>query len=234
MSCLTIVQDALVRIGLPSPSAAVGSSDGNASRMLALVNQEGKHLARRYTWQALVNEKTFTSVAQAAQTSAIPDGFDRFLPETMWNRTRNRLVSGPLTAREWQDIQGSSTTVVYDAFRQRGDSLLIEPTPTAGDTYAFEYVTKYWATDSDGTNAKAAFENDSDESLLDAELLTLGGIWRFLQSRGLDYGEAFRNYEKEVKTMTARDGGARVINMAKGGSSRSPRYPLFPDSNWDL
>lgn len=234
MSALTIVQAALARIGLPAATAAVGSSDANASKMLALVQQEGAELARAHPWQALVKEQLFTSTATEAQASAIPDDFDRMLPETFYNRTQRRVVLGPLNPREWQDLKSRAATVVYDAFRQRGNSILIVPTPTAGHEYAFEYVSKYWATSADGLTEKPQFDGDDNATLLDEELLTLGAVWRWLASRGLDYAEPFRTYQAQVKLAMSRDGGKRTINMAKGSVTRYKPGIFVPDSDWNI
>ena len=57
MSLLTIVQDACVRAKQTVPSQVVGSTDPTAKLMLALANQDGKHLAKRHDWQGMTIEK---------------------------------------------------------------------------------------------------------------------------------------------------------------------------------
>lgn len=234
MSLLEIIQNSADRMGLVTPTAGIGSTDATSKQLVAMAKQEAADLGRAHPWQALTKEKTFTSTATEAQASAIPDDFDRFIPGSMYNRTRKRIVAGPLTSREWQDLKGRSAVVVYDAFRQRGNSLIFLPTPTAGQTYAFEYVSKYVVTDAAGTAEQLTFLDDTDDPLLDQELVTLGVVWRFLRSKALDYSEPFRDYQMMKKQLMARDGGQRGVNLAKHGSPKTPRYPLFPDSNWDL
>ena len=158
--------------------------------------------------------------------------FDRFIPYTMFNRTRNRIVSGPLTPSEWQDLKSRSATIVYDAFRQRGNKLLFMPIPTAGQEYAFEYVTCYAITDASGNTPKLKFSADGDVPLVDAELTTLGVTWRWLRQKGLSYAEAFETYEAQKRQLMSRDGGQRGVALGQHRGFRGPRYPLFPDGSW--
>ena len=135
MSLLTMVQNATDSIGIVKPTAVATSADQNVRQLFGLANQELRELARSHDWQNLVKEHTWTAIASEDQGSIAypsPNDLDRFIPTTFYNRTRNRIVSGPLTPQEWQDLKGRAATVVYDAFRQRGNSLLFMPVPTAG------------------------------------------------------------------------------------------------------
>lgn len=235
MSLLTIMQDVTDTIGLPRPTSVIGSSDPQTRLLLRHLNIEGQQLARRHEWQALQKEKTWTAAATQAQTGVLPTDFDRFLGGTFYNRTRNRLVAGPLTPQEWQDYQASLTTLVYDAFRLKAGVLYLLPTPTGTHTYAFEYMTKYWASDAAGTAPTlAAFAADTDIVFLPELLLIMGTVWRFKQARGFDYAEDFRSYETELYRIIGRDGGKRTLNMGASIDKRVPRAPQAPDGSWAL
>jgi hypothetical protein len=215
-SLLTIIQDVADRIGLVRPSSVVGSSDHQVRQLFALANQEGREQARRHPWQSITFEKTFTTVAQESQTNAIPADFDRFVPETMFNRSRTRQLVGPMTPQEWADYKGSASTVVFDAFRVRGSALLYAPTPNAGETVAYEYVSKFWCAGSEDTAPdQSTWVSDNDETFLDVEATTQGIVWRFQRSRGLDYSESFQQYELQLATLMGRDGGSRVLSMGE-------------------
>jgi len=235
MTLLTVVQNASRRLGLTTPSAVIGSSDATVIKLLGLSNQGGWELARRANWQALTKEKTFTSVAQESQTGAIPTDFDRIINDTFFNRTRKRQVVGPLTPQQWQAQKSIIATVLYDSFRIRGDAILLLPTPPASDTYAYEYISSYWVdTDADGDGDALAWEADDDVALLDEELLTLDLVWRFRQSNGLDYAEAFNTFEMQAAQVIARDGAKTLISMSNETSYDRPRYPGVQEGNWSL
>lgn len=234
-SLLELVQDCADRIGLPRPSGVIGQTDAQTRMLLQLIQQEGREQARRHTWQALTFQKTFPSLAQESQTDAIPDDFDRMVPETFWNRTNQWMVSGPLTAQEYADIVARSVQPVRQAFRIRGNAILMQPTPSAGETMAFEYVSKFWAGATGSTTPTlTGFSADSDIAYLDDELMRLGLVWRFKRARGLDYGEDFNAYERLLAQLSGRDGSRRILDMGKTQYTRVPRPPVAPDWSWNL
>lgn len=235
MSLLTIIQNVADRVGLVRPTAVIGASDPQTRQLLALANQEGKELARRHDWQVLTKEKTWTAAATQAQTGVLPSDFDRFITGTFYNRTRSRIVTGPLTPQEWQDYQSRLTSIVYDAFRLRGSTIYLLPTPSGSDTYVFEYIQTGWcASDGDTVPDQTAWVSDTDASFLPVELIELGTIWRYKHSRGLDYAEDFRNWEMQFARITGREGGKRTLNMGAQVDKRQPRAPQAPDGNWSL
>jgi len=156
------------------------------------------------------------------------------LDDTFWNRTQGRQVTGPLNSAEWQAIQASGVNAVTDSFRFRDDLIELTPTPSAGWTYAYEYVSSHWCETSGGTG-QAAWAVDTDVPRLDAELMTLGIIWRFLAGRGMSADTAFAVYEAEVTNAMARDGTRRIINLSGygGGVSRDGGIAT-PDGSWNL
>lgn len=234
MSLLTTVQDAADRLGIVRPSSVIGSSDQQVRQLLGLAQQEGKELARRYPWQSIVKEKTITATATETQSSAIPSDFDRMISGSFFNRTKNRKVEGPMNALEWQNYKASVTTVLFDAFRIRGGNLLLAPTPTAGDSYAYEYVSTYWVATAAAstTPAQASWAVDTDVGILSEELMTLGIVWRFLKAKGLDYSEPFRTYEAQLLLMTTADGAKRSVQFGRSYDFRRPRVPTYPDGSW--
>lgn len=232
MSLLTIVQDATVECGVPRPSVAYGSTDDQIAQMVRLANKEGKELVKRFEWQVLTIERTFVSLAQETQTAILPTDFGRFVNETFYNRTRSRQFDGPLTPKDWQMRKATTANTIFDAYRVRGNALLIMPVPSAGDTYAFEYISKYWVdNDADGDGELAAFAADTNTALIDEEILTLGLIWRFKQARGLDYAEDFRTYEAWLNRTFAHDGGKRTMDL-NARRPIGPTPPQLPEGSW--
>lgn len=233
MTALQIVQNATARLGLTVPSAVFSSTDEQVILLRYLMNQEGKELATRGDWSKITKEHTFTTVAQAAQTSSVPSDFGHIIMGTVWNRNTDRPLIGPLTPAEWQQYQARNIASSFDsAFRFRGTgtaSLLITPDPTAGQTVAYEYVSDQWCEAAGGTD-QSAFAADTDVGLLDENLITLGVIWRFLAQKGFDYGEAFRTYQLEVEKALGRDGGKPVLYL--GGATKRVFGSEISDGDW--
>lgn len=218
MSLLTIVQTACDRLGIARPTVVMASADDTIRVMRALATQEGRELAARATWQRLTMETSFTTLAQSIQTSAIPADFARFVPETAWNYTRQQQMIGPLEPQEWQSLSASLIASNNRYYRVRGNDFLLLPTPSAGDTIKYEYVSTYWVdTDADGLGEADAWAADANTSLLAEELLTLGIVWRWLKRNRLQYSDEFAEYTAQVNQAIGRDGGRAVVNMGMGG-----------------
>lgn len=232
MTLLTITQRASRALGLPVPVAVTGSTDINTLQLLELAQEEGEELSRRSDWPALTRQQTFTTTAAAVQAGALPSDWDRFINDSLFNRTTNRKLIGPLSPQDWQAEQANpSVSVVYDAFRLRGADFLITPTPPAGQTIAFEYVTNQWCQSSGGT-AQSAWAADTDTAILAERLFVLGLVWRFRQAKGLEYGEALETYEQEVQKAAGRAPGAGVLSLSTRPLLRPVIYPNVPDGNW--
>lgn len=233
MTLLSIVQNAADILAVTRPSSAVTANDTTARVLLVCAQREGKALSRRWTWAALTKSNTFTSTATEVQTGAIPSDFDRMLADSFFNRTIKRPVRGPLTAQEWETQKALTAAVLFDAYRIYDGELHMYPTPSAGWTYAFGYVSNKWCESSGGT-AQAEWAADSDVALLDEELMTLGVIWRFKQSRGLDFAADQMLYEREVMQATQRDGSRRTLMFGEAVDWYAPRVPGVPEGSWSL
>jgi hypothetical protein len=214
MTMLSIIQDTCDRMGIPRPSSVIGSTDTQVRQLLALLNEEGQDLTKRGLWQSMTKEHTFVTTATPSQTNTpIPDDLDRFIDDSFFNRTQVRKLRGPITPQEWQAFQAQPLyNLVYLAFRERDGSFLITPTPPAGDTIAYEYISTNWVVSSMGVE-KTSFTADDDVSYLPEDLLKSGLRWRWKQAKGLPYGEDMQTYERDVQRQLGMDGGARALNI---------------------
>ncbi len=234
MSLLTILQDTANTVGIDAPSTVIGNTDSNTVRLLALSNQGGKALARRFPWQELVQEWTFTTVATESQgtVESIMPGFNWDLYGTIWNRSTKFPVQGPLFPEEWQFLKALDIAGPYPQFRIRGNNLICLPVPTAGQIFAGEYVSRYWCQGASGQEKWAA---DTDTGILSEDLLTLDLIWRWKMSQGLDYSGEKMEFEIAVNEKTARSGSNRSISLeADSMENEYPRGVAVQIGNWPL
>jgi hypothetical protein len=234
MTCLSVVQEVCDLVGVNRPNVVVSSSDQQVRQILGLVNREGRALAARHDWEVLKAEATFTTVATESQgdVETLSPGYKFIINGTLFNRTQQRPVYGPLNDQQWQLQKSSSVTGPYSQYRIRGGELLMLPTPTAGETCAFEYISKYWVRDTGSTTTRASYTADSDVGLLSEDLITLGAIWRWKQAKGFEYAQDFEEYEKQVNDAIARDGTKAVLSMA-GDKDAAPGV-LVPEGSWSL
>ena len=214
MTLLSIVQDAADEAGWDQPATVVGNTD--ADQFLRLLNREGEALSK-WQWEILVKEDTFT-LATSDQDYALASDFRYLIPTTIWNRDNKRAIIW-LNSQEWQFFKGWTTVNGLNLrARLRNNQMEFEQTIVAADngkTIAYEYVSKNWTADS-GSTAQQKFAADSDTSVLDEELLTLGLVWRFKKAKGMDWQGDFQDYRQEVLSAKARDGGSRILRFGRG------------------
>lgn len=234
MSLLTCIQRAASRVRLSVPTAVATSTDPQVLQLLACANEDGQELAQRHRWQALTREATHTTLAAELQgtlesITGAANGFNYILTETMWDRTNDRPLI-PISSEGWQRDKANALTGTYSQrYRFRGDSLYAMPAPDAGDTWAFEYLSKYWVRNAADSARSDYFSNDSDVSLLNENIITMGVIWRFKQIKGFDFGPDQQKYEALVADAIARDLPSPRLNMSEPWRIR---YPL--DSRYNL
>ena len=230
MSLLTIVSSACDRLNLPTPTTVMTNQTETIRALRGFAQEEGKDLSRRAAWQKLTKEHTFTTLAASDQGAAsIPDDFDWYKADTMFNRTRRRAVVGPLDDELWQQIQASLTTLVDPGFRFRGGTILITPTPPAGQTVAYEYTSNQWCESEAGTD-QSEWMADTDVPILEPELFILGLVWRFRKAKALSYDEDFSTYERAVLDRMMKDGAKPRLSGDSARHDRIPRPPRVTDT----
>ena len=213
---LEICTESLEEIGIDPPTSIVNGGD-EGMQLKAIANSVGRDLVKRLRWQDLIVEASFTTVATENQftlKTAYPY-LRLIIPNTSWNTTQQRPVVGPLSPQAWRRIQAENDTFDYPVFRiYQGNYYLLDP--TAGETVYFEYLDKRWIVSSDGNNFYERFQADTDEPRLDDHAMVLGVRWRYLQKKGLEYGEVFREYEDWVQELMGADLPRETLNMHPG------------------
>jgi hypothetical protein len=206
MSLLTICRGAAVQLGIASPASLIGNDNPDAMLLLEMANKEGYLLANRAYWNVIRKEHSFTTVATASQGSAsMPDDFETVVDETIFNRTMRRRMTGPVTPQEWSEIQAGLVTAVNPSFYIRGGVMLISPTPSEGQTVAFEYLSKNWAR-SAASAEQDSFLDDTDTTVFPEVIVTQGIIWRYRAHKGYEFENARLEYERMVADRMMRDG----------------------------
>lgn len=202
-----------------------------------MANEEGEDLASRSSkWSYLLKEATFTQAAAALQGTiqggiVADSDFDYYLNGTMWNRTTDLPIIGPLTPQEWQARQAFPIAGPGQQFKIEQGKLYFSPNgANATDTIAFHYRTKAWCESSGGTG-QTEWLADTDVGRLDEGLMRLGLIWRWKKQKGLEYAEDFNTYERRVLNAIARDGGAKTLSLDTN-TSRYAAGIIIPIGSW--
>lgn len=233
MTLLTIVSNACDKIGLPRPSAVIASQDQSFRELLSFAQQEGDELAKAVPWQEITKETSFTTIAAYAQTNSIPSDWDRFVNGSMYNRTLQRKMHGPITPQEWQQrLAFPASSTVEWWFRVRGGEILIHPLPPAGNSVYYEYISNQWVdTNADGVGDSATWTADSNTAVIPEDLITLGVVYRFLRAKGLATWEmAFQQYRDQVAKKAVQQEGSPVLQTVRRGFYSGAAN--VPEGNW--
>jgi hypothetical protein len=175
----------------------------------------------------------------ARDTFAIPADFSWFINRTMWDRTNQWELIGPVSpqADQWQR-SGVVTTGPRRRWRQVGlpnTCWRIWPPPTASTDYpaslVYEYNSKWWVLSATGER-KATISSDLDMTVVDPQALILAIKWRLWQIKGFSYGAMQAEYNDYVSRLTARDGGAPDLSLAPGSAQLLIGPESVPDGNW--
>ena len=214
MSLLTTVQSVCRLIRQPVPTTVSASTDGQVLQMWELLNEEVADLSSFHPWQALTTEYSITTLNQEAQPTGVPADLDRWVPDSFYNRTTRRALTGPVPPQQWQSIKAYPyLSTVYLMWRERQGVFYITPAPPAGQSIYGEYISNA-PIRSFGGAAQTTYQNDSDTSVLSEQLMGLGLRWRFLKAKGLEYGEDKASYESNREQVVSRDGGSRALSIS--------------------
>ena len=234
MTMLTVVQDFCERTTLPVPATVLGTNDKQVLQIKALLEEEGTDLAKRGSWQGLTYEVEHTTVAtesQGAMTTLAPNGFNYIKNDTLWDRTNRIPVWGPVPDEEWQTRKATVSAGPRYEYRIRGGNLIVNPVPSAGLSWYFEYVSENWILN--GSTYKKRFTADDDTILLPEDIVLQGLRWRWKKEKGFEYAEDMRTYEAQVKDALGRDGGKTRLAMDR--PRPYPRPGIFvPQGDWSL
>lgn len=231
------VQEFCEEMMLPIPSAVVHSSDPNIRQIRKLLLRAGNAIAVRGDWSRLTHEKVHTTLAQEDQgsiydiTASGSTAFRKFKYETFWDRT-DKLPICPIDPIAWQRVKATIAAMPRYRYRLVRGRLMLTPTPPAGHSLAFEWISKWWIQDSAGT-IKERFTQDDDTFLIERELLTLGLTWRWKRAKGFDYTEEYEELEARLKETLGHDTPKEIL-YAHEREQRARPGIFVPEYNWNV
>lgn len=227
---LEIIQDCMDRLCVAKRPSSLNTSDDTQRQMLALLNETGQDLCLSFPWQAL----TVPVVAQAADDGsnmsdqgAVDDlcpGLSRFVDDCLYLNGRMMPLIGPMSVQNRTFMRAGGMAMLYGFFIEQGHLWITCPT-TSQQELRFAYISKNWAQDADGNGIDRLTEG-ADTPLLDARLLTLGVVWRWLSRNGLPYQQEFLNYDNALRSLQASD-TPRDILSAGGPRPYDPRRSIL-------
>lgn len=208
MTLATLCQRVVDEVGLPRQSSIASSNDQLARQLFAFANTTIEELNRK-TWPCMEIPYTFDTVV-GQDVYNFPTDWKRTVVDTVYNSAVYYNMRGSLTAADWyRQRNGLPANLGRYKYRIYGRPLKIflTPTPQVAETLVFDYVSAWPVMDGGDEIAKPLFAQDSDTSIIPEALVRMGVKWRILHAKGLEYAEAFNEYEAETKIELAQQLG---------------------------
>ena len=213
MSLLDIANAVADETKGPRPATIAGNANPDAQNILRLINKCGQKLTIAYDWNILRVESIVTApgVETLVAAAAMPADFGRFVPETMWDRGSNNLVSGPIKPVEWNGLKVQTFSSQNKKFIFRAGAILTAPVIDSGVTVAYEYVKKNWCDIAAGGTEKNAMSVDTDVTLIDEELVIRYAVYAWLAAEGQPFQLALKDFEDYFNTLTDNEGATANV-----------------------
>lgn len=226
MSLLTATQDAMVLCGQSQPSSVVPNTDPTVAKFLAFAQVEAETTGSDFNWRNM--NIAYLFIGNGSQTLFnLPSDFERIVQgQALWSQKYPSIpLQGPVSSQDLLALKALPVTPVRPVWRLIGTQIEIWPALANGEIVNTEYRTIYPISSSDGSTKRARWAADTDISLFPEVILKLGMIWRWKQSKGLDYAEDFRTYQIERDKKAGHEAGGKIVRMTNTWNLGSDQYP---------
>lgn len=234
MNLLALVRRAasLMSSDLPLPSTLInGPGDYEAQWVAVAWDVTQDLLEREHNWQALTKELVFTTLPTEDQglLSTLAPDFHRWINETQNDRSRNLKVVG-ISSQAWQTYKAGVISPFNPTLRVVQGRIKLLGNTVGGAQVATEYLSNGCVLAFNGI-PKTDFSVDTDTCVWSDALMVAGLKWKFQENNGLDYSEAFRQYEDLVQKAIARDRPRETLSLARRRSNHLP-FPVIPENGF--
>lgn len=230
----TLVSGSAVITGIPSTTGLTayygvdGSNIAPFSQIVSVDSATQVTMNLPATGSATAQALVFGQVQYA-----LPTDWLKQIPQTEWDRSNRWPLLGPQSPQDWQSFKSG---IVYAGprlrFRIQGQTLSINPPPSASLNLAFEYISNSWVLATNGTTYKTKFTVDSDTFVFDDSLMIAGIKLRWLQTKGFDYSYAANEYEQTLSNCKGQDASAPTLSLSPSGGSVLLTNRNVPDGNY--
>lgn len=229
MAISSAMRDAAIVLVGQRPATFFGASGQFEREITSLINEVAEDIAQYRDWQSLLKVAVVTP--NGGTEYALPADYGRMTLTSavqsttswLWGYFRYDSVDSFLHDQTIGAIMPPGGWIIY------GDALHFFPVPNG--PAQFPYITNEWARADDGA-LKAGFTEDTDTFLLPERLLKLGLIWRWRESKKLDYSGDQEAFIKALDEYASKDGGSRVQRYGGRSLARSLNVGVAWPGGW--
>ena len=230
MDLKTILNNVLTQSSFLEKGGFTTSSDPDDKQMVAMANRAAYEIMNYWTWPEL-RSTGHIDLNSNQHRYVLPGDFQDLVADSAWQGDGERRVEWPVPNGRWFMYKFSSWSDGGTMrIRRYGNEIEVHD-PTSGESFDYEYISK-WPVISAGGERKELFTEDTDEFLLDDQVLILGIQAHWQQAKLMpSYQEHFGNYMRKMQEAMARANGSTTIGGIRPRGRFSPYYPLWRPSN---
>lgn len=159
----------------------------------------------------------------------LPTDWSRQINRTHYDKSKRWEMLGPETAQQWEFLKSSYiSTGPRMRYRIMGGYFQIWPITTTNEYLGYEYVSSYWARDTNGAEIPQ-FVADTDTCIYPDRLMIEGIKARFFSVKGFNNAEFAAKYNTLLSNAKAMNAGAPTLAMAPKISTVLIGYENIPD-----
>ncbi len=230
-----VATQAAMELGLPAPSALIGSQEQTAVQLLALLQSSGNELIMYFDWEFLTKTHSITSVANVGAYPA-PSDYARMLNQTLWDRGNRRPAYGPVSPQGWQVLTNALISVgPFVRYRIARGKVEFLPVPQdAGHEFNYQYISNAWVNSfTSPADYGSMVTNDQDIITFDFWMMVKFLKLKMWQAKGLDVTALSADFVRVFDAVTGQDHGAPVLGLSN--TYKTPWLTMYnvPDGNWN-
>lgn len=230
-----------VKARLEVPATLHGNSDSTARLIYQCIKDGTTNDAfKDLDWADLRREHSFTTTGVEYYT--MPPDFDRIISGTIWDRTNDRQLAGPVSAEKWHAwfsgmsgltgltrlcrIYGPDLNSSTYSSRKRLRIYPDDPNSTgvpntAADPIevAYEYISDRYVVNVASNLVKYTSEwtSDNDYCVLDDDVVEAAAVYRVLRAMGMSFSDEEAEYNALIEERGSRNAGAETLSMNQTG-----------------
>lgn len=226
------VRKVMKPLGLTPPENIAESQDPNAVLFWELATRAGQRLISEGEWQFLDREQEITTVVGQSQYD-LPEDFDRYKPDTQWNRTTRLPAVGSLSEADWQmlkarQLEGTTFTML---FRVADDKIEFYDTPSTEQLIVLPYVGRGWVRRPDDSLSDYV-NTDEDVVRFDSQLFQAALRLEWDIEKKFDTSASTQAYNTALSAAMAKDAPARTLTMNRMGGYPYLGVINIPDTGY--
>lgn len=198
------------------PNDLFNANGQQESIFLSVAKSSLGSLLRYGDWQELIKETWFRTIAGKTRyriDEIVPD-FYCLVPDTIYVKDSKERIIGAVTPQQWMKEKYCCTVGTDIKFKIQNGCFIFLTEPPCGIKIVFQYRSNNIVWDFNTFEEKNVLSANTDVPIFDEYVVKLDILWRWLKRNGLDYGEEYNEYLRELKKRYGAERATKDICLA--------------------